>query len=105
MQTLRTDVGRWYEDRQSGAQFEVVAIDRDAETIEVQLLDGALCEYDFDSWHALTLRRIEEPEDWRNAFELDDQDRLDPDRPYHPDTGHSPLDDIEPDVSYGLDDE
>ena len=41
-------VGDWY--RHNGALFEVVAIDRDDGTVEVQHFDGTLEEFDLDTW-------------------------------------------------------
>jgi hypothetical protein len=105
MQSITAQVGVWYKDLQTGTQFEVVALDDSAQTIEVQLLDGALCEYDLDTWSDMTLAAIEEPEDWRNAFELSREDGLDPDRPFHPDSWDSPLDLIEPDTINGVGDD
>ena len=42
-------VGDWYR-RPGGALFEVVAIDRDDATVEVQHFDGTLEEVDLESW-------------------------------------------------------
>ena len=52
----------------------------------------------------LFLERAEAPEDWRAAFELDDEDLLDPDLPLHPEDWNNPLNFIEPDTMYGVDD-
>ena len=103
MRTLTAQVGSWYQDLQTGTEFEVVAVDEAAQTIEAQLRDGALCEYDLDSWSQMMLRSIEEPEDWRDPFELGAEDAGDPDRPWQPDHAN-PLDRIEPDAINGLDD-
>lgn len=101
MSGIAAEIGHWYQDLQTGAVFEVVAIDDEDQTIEAQLLDGALLEYDLDSWRDLLLQEIEEPEDWQEAFELDDED--DPERPFHPE--QNPLDHIEPDVFDGVSDD
>lgn len=105
MRIVNAQVGSWYQDLQSGAQFEVVALDDGEQTIEVQLLDGEICEYDFESWDEMRLQAIEEPEDWRHAFELSDEDSRDPDRAFKPDIDANPVDDIEPDIINGLDDD
>ena len=73
MASLNALIGCWYKDLETGQQFEVVATDEGLDTIEVQLIDGEICEYDLDSWRQLKLTGIEEPEDWRNAFELRDE--------------------------------
>jgi hypothetical protein len=52
----------------------------------------------------MVVHPIDAPEDWRHAYELSMEDGLDPDLPYHPGNGDSPLDSIEPDIINGLDD-
>ena len=42
-------VGDWYR-RQGGELFEIVAIDEDDGTIEVQHFDGTVEELDFEAW-------------------------------------------------------
>ena len=55
-----------------------------AHNIETQYLDGEITEYDLDAWRELHLTRAEAPEDWRAGYELNDDDALDPDLPFHP---------------------
>lgn len=95
-------VGHWYQDRQQGSVFEVVAIDEEAGTIETQLIDGAISEYDDDSWRQLPLREIHEPEDWREAFELSKEDYLDSGDIDQHETWSNPVDTIETDIINGL---
>ena len=76
MKMLSPVVGGWYKDLQNNALFEVVAWDPSALTIEAQYLDGAVTEYDLDGWRELLLEHAEPPEDWRTAYELDDEDGL-----------------------------
>jgi len=102
MKMLSPVVGWWYKDLQTGALFEVVAWDPDSLTIETQYLDGEVTEYDLDAWRELYLERAEAPEDWRTAFELDGEMLLDPDLPMHPDDWSNPLNTIEPDAMYGV---
>ncbi len=104
MKMLSPVVGGWYKDLQSNAMFEVVAWDPAAHLIETQYLDGEVAEYDLDAWRELTLQRAEAPEDWRTPFELDDDDGVDPDLPFHPEDWNSPLNYIEPDIMYGVED-
>lgn len=101
MPEIAAQIGRWYQDLQTGAVFEVVAIDDGDDTIEAQMLDGAVFEYDRDSWRELALQTVEEPEDWHDAYALDRED--DPELPFRP--ADQPLDRIEPDITNGLDDE
>lgn len=104
MTTLNPQVGNWYKDLEIGQLFEVVAIDDD--TIETQLLEGELCEYDLDSWQQLQLEAVEEPEDWRNAFELSDDDyRNWGDNAPPVENWTNPISEIESDVINGILDE
>ncbi|MDT8406435.1 MAG: DUF6763 family protein [Methylococcales bacterium] len=67
-------IDRWYKDLENDYLFKVVAIDEDADTIEVQYLSGEIGEYDRDSWYASTFDYIEEPEDWSAPFEVESDD-------------------------------
>ena len=105
MASVRPQVGNWYKELEMGQIFEVVAVDLDQDAIEAQLIDGELCEYDLESWQQLTLEAIEEPEDWRNAFELSDDDYRHWDDTMVPETWANPLSEIESDVINGIIDE
>lgn len=104
MKMLNPEVGRWYQDIQTSALFEIVAWDPSAHTIETQYLDGEVSEYDLDAWREMLLVKAEAPEDWRAPFELDDGDGLDPDLPFHPEDWNNPLNSIEPEFTHGVDD-
>ena len=70
-------IGEWY--RQHGEQlFEVVAVDEDSGTIEVQYFDGTVEEMEFDDWKeqwkAGALEAAEAPEDWSGSVDVDDED-------------------------------
>ncbi len=104
MKMLSPVIGGWYKDLQSNALFEVIDWDPTTLTIETQYLDGEVSEYDLDAWREMRLQHAEAPEDWRAAFELDDEDLLDPDLPMHPEDWNSPLNSIEPDTMYGVED-
>ena len=41
-------VGNWYSHRDKGALFQVVALDEQAGTVEIQEFDGGLDEIDLD---------------------------------------------------------
>lgn len=97
-------VGAWFRDFQQNICFEIVAVDYETQTIEVQLLEGEISEFEFETWDQLQLIPIEEPEDWRNGFELASEDSLDPDLPYQPESWANPLEEIEPQFIHGLDD-
>ncbi len=104
MKMLTPVVGGWYKDQQTDTLFEVIDWDPTSLTIETQYLDGEVAEYDLDGWREMSLLRAEAPEDWRSAFELDDEDRLDPDMPLHPEDWNNPLNSIEPETMYGVED-
>lgn len=67
-------VGQWYHHRDKGYEFQVTAVDEDAGTVEMQHFDGDLEEVDLETWQAMEVEPVEQPENW---------------------TG--PLDDVEPD--------
>ena len=102
MKLLAPNVGTWYQDLQSGAIFEVVAWDTQSLLIETQMIDGEVGEYDIESWRELLLVSVEEPDDWRNPFELDSADSIDPDLPMHPEDWSGPLNNIEPEFMNGV---
>ena len=104
MKMLRPVAGNWYKDLQTNALFEVVDWDPATLTIETQYLDGEVSEYDLDGWSEMRLAVVAAPEDWRTAFELDDDDLLDPDLPMHPEEWTNPLTSIEPDAMVGVED-
>lgn len=105
MKTITPTVGNWYKELQQGSLFEVVAIDENEQTINTQLLDGAIGEYDQDSWQELLLEEVAAPEDWRNAYELSQEDYLDPDATICPENWNNPINSIETDIVNGLVDE
>ncbi|MFV0478939.1 MAG: DUF6763 family protein [Parahaliea sp.] len=104
MKMLSPMIGAWYKNQETSEIFEVVAWDPGALTIEAQFLDGEVTEYDLDAWRQLELRTIEAPEDWRNPYELDDDDGLDPDAVMHPEDWNNPLSTVEPETMYGVED-
>lgn len=66
-------VGDWYEGR-DGALFEVVAIDSEDQTIEIQHFDGTLEERDYETWLAEPPLEAEAPEDWTGPLDVDPED-------------------------------
>lgn len=69
-------VGDWY--RRAGAPsnaiFEVVAIDRDDGTIEVQHFDGTVEEFDVDVWDEQEFEETQAPEDWTGSVDVEPED-------------------------------
>src|ERR1700733_4253975 len=58
--------------------FEVVAIDDQDQTIEIQYFDGTVTEMDFDSWNEQLLDELidaaDAPEDWSGAVDVEAED-------------------------------
>jgi hypothetical protein len=68
--------GQWYENIEENESFRVLSVDPDAETVEIEYLDGDIEEIDLDAWAELDLDKIDEPEGWAgsDADEDDDED-------------------------------
>lgn len=66
-------VGDWYADEQ-GVTFEVVAVDTQDHSVEVQYFDGTLEEFDLDSWEEMRLNAVEPPEDWSGPLDMQRED-------------------------------
>jgi len=67
--------GQWYQHRDKGRRFQVVAVDRGAGTVEIQHFDGDVEELDLEQWPELEIDPIAEPEDWTGPLddvEIDD---------------------------------
>jgi uncharacterized protein DUF6763 len=67
-------VGAWYRLR-GGAPFEIVALDDDDGTIEVQYIDGTLEELDLEDWKSWcderTLESADPSEDWSDSADVE----------------------------------
>jgi hypothetical protein len=71
------DIGDWY--RVNGGElFEVVAVDEDDGTIEIQYFDGTVEEMDMEDWEAQwedgSLEAAEAPEDWSGSVDVESID-------------------------------
>ncbi len=69
-------IGNWYRNQETGSDFEVVALDEDAQTIEIQHFDGEVEEMDLDAWYEQPIESIEAPEDWSGPFDEMESDDL-----------------------------
>ena len=69
-------VGNWYQHRDKGQKFCVVALDDDQEVIEIQYFDGSIEEIEKRNWYGLELDLIDEPENWFGALDVGEQDDL-----------------------------
>ncbi|MDN5849339.1 MAG: hypothetical protein L0H63_06810 [Nitrococcus sp.] len=86
-------VGDWYM-LPKGESFEVVAYDHEDETVEIQYFDGAVEEFELETWIELSAEPIEPPEDWSGSVDIMREDYWAEDRanPYNP---KNPLDELD----------
>jgi hypothetical protein len=66
MTEINPIIGSWYR-YENGELFEVVAIDEQDGTLEIQYFDGTVEELDFDAWQELEIEAAEPPEDWSGS--------------------------------------
>jgi hypothetical protein len=64
MQNGDPEVSAWYANSVTGDVFEVTAISEDCSTIEYQLIDGEMGEFDQTTWNSLKLKPAAPPADW-----------------------------------------
>ncbi len=60
----RAQIGQWYLHWDKGELFQVIAIDEQTRTIEIQNFDGDIDEIDQAAWQGLPIGFAEPPEDW-----------------------------------------
>ncbi len=77
MQFIKPIVGQWYRGG-TDELFEIVAIDHQDQTIEIQFFDGSVSEVDFETWNEQLREELIEaadaPEDWSGAVDVEAQD-------------------------------
>jgi hypothetical protein len=66
-------IGEWYR-RTGGESFEIVAIDRDDRTIEIQYFDGTVEELELEEWLEDEIESCEAPEDWTGSLDVEPED-------------------------------
>jgi len=71
--TVVPKIGAWFKN-ENGDEFEVVAIDDEDATIEIQHFDGTIEEFDNDQWHDSLIIAIEPPEDWSGSYDMEKED-------------------------------
>ncbi len=97
-------VGEWYHDLDENQLFEVVAVDDQFSTIEIQYIGGEIGEIDFEAWPHLPLVTAEAPEDAGAGYELSREDDWSNDDSPVPESWSNPLSSIEPDSFQEFDD-
>jgi hypothetical protein len=83
-------IGHWFR-RPNGTMFEVVALDEEDGTIEIQLFDGTIGEVDIENWPALLLVEVSAPEDWSGSVDMDPEDYVGRQEGDMPNGYHDPL--------------
>jgi hypothetical protein len=77
MNVVKPVVGQWYRGA-TNELFEVVAIDDQDQTIELQYFDGTVTEMEFDAWNEHLLDELidaaDAPEDWSGAVDVESED-------------------------------
>ena len=75
--SAKPEIGAWYSLR-GGESFEVVAVDDDDGTIELQSFDGTVEEMDIEDWESQRasgeIQNAEAPEDWSGSVDVDEED-------------------------------
>ncbi|MGH8167899.1 MAG: DUF6763 family protein [Woeseiaceae bacterium] len=66
-------IGSWYR-HPNGNLFEVVAVDEEDATIELQHFDGTIDEVDLETWPGLLIESVGAPEDWSGSVDMDPED-------------------------------
>jgi hypothetical protein len=66
-------IGQWF-CRPDGTLFEVVAIDEEALTVEIQQFDGTIDEVDIERWPELLLTEVAGPDDFSGSLDMDPED-------------------------------
>jgi hypothetical protein len=66
-------IGEWFR-RAGGDSFEIVAIDRDDHTIEIQYFDGTVEEMELEEWRESEIETCEAPEDWTGSLDVEPED-------------------------------
>lgn len=75
---IAPEIGRWYR-RLNGNLFEVVAIDEERETVELQHFDATIESLELDVWRDTDIEPAHAPEDWSGSVDIDLEDLPEPD--------------------------
>jgi len=87
-------IGQWFR-RPNGTLLEVVAVDEEDGTIEIQLFDGTIDEVEIDAWREQLLVEISAPEDWSGSVDMDPEDYIGASSSDMPTGFHDPLEFLE----------
>lgn len=87
-------IGSWYR-WPNGNLFEVVAIDDDDGTVEMQWFDGTIDEIDLEAWPTVLIEKVGAPEDWSGSVDMDPEDYTGDEDGEIPSGWHDPLEILE----------
>ena len=90
MAVLYPVIGQWFS-RPNGTLFEVVALDEEGGTVELQQFDGTIDEVDLETWPELLLVEVSAPEDWSGSVDMDPEDFIGRNNEEMPPGFHDPL--------------
>lgn len=90
MALLYPVIGQWFR-RSNGTLFEVVAVDEEAATVELQQFDGTIDEVELEAWPELLLVEVSAPEDWSGSVDMDPEDFAGSNNEEIPPGYHDPL--------------
>jgi hypothetical protein len=76
---IHAEVGHWYRIEYSSDPVEVVSLDDDDQTVEIQHFNGEIEAIDVNDWLSLSPIEVQAPEDWSGPFEMERQD-IEPNR-------------------------
>jgi len=60
---------QWYLERRTGDMFQVVSVNQDDGSIDIQYTDGTVEEKSMDEWTSIELESCEQPEDWVGPYD------------------------------------
>ncbi len=75
---ITPEVGHWYR-RLNGNLIEVVAIDEEHKTVELQYFDGTIDSLELEIWRDTDIEPAQAPEDWTGSVDIDLEDLPEPD--------------------------
>lgn len=76
VQGLHPIEGEWYEDMERGRIFQVIELNKEDETVNIQYEDGELDEIGYEDWYEMDLENAEPPEDWTEVYDDIEKDDL-----------------------------
>lgn len=71
---INAEIGHWYRPSGSNDMFEVIAIDENDQTVELQHFDGEIEAVDYLGWQSIFPIEAAPPEDWTGPFEIETDD-------------------------------